>query len=96
MTKQKRPTRAPRRRAPQELDSVFLLKLVLYMIVGSQWVRFTDDSGLTLLPLPVGLMAGLIFAMHDHFQIDRKIEFAVLLVAMLIGFWTQVGIYIRL
>ena len=80
----------------QELDSVFLLKLVLYMIVGSQWVRFTDGAGVTLLPLPIGLLVGLIFATHDHFRIDRKIEFAVLLVAMLVGFWTQAGIYVRL
>ena len=88
----------PRRQAgdSQELDSVFLLKLVLYLILGTQWLRFTDDAGVTVLPLPVGLVVGLLFAAHDHFQIDRRIEFAVLLVAMLVGFWTQVGVFVRL
>ena len=78
----------------QELDSVYLLKLVLYLIVGAQWIRFTNVAGTTQFPVPIGLIFGVLFASHDHFQIDRKIEFAVLLIAMLVGFWSQVGIYI--
>ena len=73
-----------------------MLKLVMFLIVGSQWLRFTDDSALTVLPVPVGFLIGLAFAAHDHFQIDRKIEYAVLLVAMFIGFWTHTGLFIRL
>lgn len=76
-------------------DNVFLLKLVLYLIVGSQWVRITGLEGFAELPLPLGLIVGLWFASHDHFKIDRKIEYAVLLVAMLVGFWTRVGLYIQ-
>jgi hypothetical protein len=34
--------------------------------------------------------------MHDHFQIDRKIEYAVLLLAMLVGYVAGVGIFISL
>lgn len=79
-----------------ELDSVYMLKLVLFLIVGSQWLRFTDDSALTLLPIPIGFLVGLAFAAHDHFRIDRKVEYAVLLVAMFAGFWTQTGIFIRI
>lgn len=79
-----------------ELDSVYLFKLVMYLILGSQWVRFTDDSTMTLLPVPLGFLVGLAFAAHDHFRIDRKIEYAVLLVAMFVGFWSHAGIYIRL
>jgi hypothetical protein len=37
-----------------------------------------------------------LFAVHDHFQIDRKIEYTVLLVAMFVGFWTQIGVYITI
>lgn len=77
-----------------ELDSVYLLKLVLYLIVGAQWIRFVNASGTTQIPIPIGLIAGFLFAAHDHFKIDRKIEYAVLLVAMFVGFWSQVGIYI--
>lgn len=80
----------------QELDSVYLLKLVLYLIVGAQWIRFTNAAGNTQFPIPIGLIVGVLFASHDHFQIDRKIEYAVLLIATLVGFWSQVGIYVTL
>ena len=88
-TKQKR-----RSSKKQELDSVYLLKLVMYLILGAQWIRFTNSAGSSQIPIPIGLILGLLFAAHDHFQIDRKIEYAVLLIAMLVGFWSQTGIYI--
>lgn len=88
------PKKQTRRRTAQELDSVYLLKLVLYLVVGAQWIRFTNPAGTSQIPVPIGLIIGLLFAAHDHFQIDRKIEFAILLIAMFVGFWSQVGIYI--
>lgn len=85
---------APKRqKAPQDLDSVFFLKLVLYMILGSMWVKVTHADTLSL-PLPVGLAIGLFFTSHEHFQIDRKIEYAVLLVAMLVGYFAPFGLYV--
>lgn len=78
-----------------ELDSVYLLKLVIYMALGSLWVRFTLNSGAEI-PIPLGALIGLIYASHDHFAIDRKIEYAVLLVAMFVGFWLPIGITITL
>jgi hypothetical protein len=88
-------TKTRRRRVSStELDSVYMLKLVLYLIVGSQWLWFRNAAGTRQIPIPVGLVLGLIFAMHDHFKIDRKIEYALLLVAMFVGFWTMAGIYI--
>lgn len=93
-TKQKH-SKGPGRTA-QELDGVYFLKLVLYLVVGAQWIRFTDASGSSQIPIPIGLIIGILFAAHDHFQIDRKIEYAVLLVAMFIGFWSQIGVYISL
>lgn len=77
-----------------ELDSVFFLKLVFYLILGSLWLKVTSAVD-TQIPIPAGLLAGLAFASHEHFQIDRKIEFAVLLIAMLVGFWAPFGIYIN-
>ncbi len=77
------------------MDSTFLLKLVLFLIVGAQWVRFENTSGSLQFPVPIGLVVGFAFALHEHFQIDRKIEYAVLLAATFIGFWTQVGVYVR-
>ncbi|HSX08408.1 MAG TPA: hypothetical protein VLG11_05955 [Candidatus Saccharimonadales bacterium] len=96
--KQTRKTAALRgRRATvaQEYDGVFLLKIVLYLILGSLWIKVSRGQSVTL-PLPVGLIVGVAFAFHDHFQIDRKIEYAVLLVAMLIGFFAPFGLYIAI
>lgn len=91
----KRPTKS-RAKSPQNqsFESVYILKMVLYLILGAQWIRFVDGSGGSQVPIPIGLIVGILFAMHDHFQIDRKIEYAILLVAMFVGFWSQVGVYI--
>jgi len=85
-------TRARATTATQEYDGVFLLKIVLYLILGSLWLKLS--SGNNTMPIPVGLIIGILFAFHDHFQIDRKIEYAVLLVAMLIGYFAPFGLYI--
>jgi hypothetical protein len=77
----------------QELDGVFFLKLMLYVLIGSLWIKTTSGSGFRI-DLPVGLIIGLVFAAHEHFQIDRKIELAVLIVAMLIGYVAPFGIYL--
>lgn len=78
----------------KERDSIYFLKLVLYVILGSQWLYIASQSSGQQLPLPLGFLIGLFFARHEHFQIDRKIEYAVLLVAMFIGFWLPMGIKI--
>ena len=75
----------------QELDSVYILKLVLYLIIGAQWLKIETKTG-TQIPIPVGALIALLFAAHDHFLLDRKIEYAVILVAMFIGFWVPVGL----
>lgn len=95
MAKKKNKSRAHKLyKGSPELDSVYLLKLVLYLIVGAQWIRVVNQSGTAQIPIPIGLIVGFLFAAHDHFKIDRKIEYAVLLIAMFVGFWSQVGIYI--
>lgn len=98
MTKQnsKRISKQPtKKRLQVEPDGVYVLKLVMYLIVGSQWLRLTHGDG-SQIPLPVGLIIGLLFIRHEHFQIDRKVEYAVLLVASLIGFYGQVGVFVRI
>lgn len=82
-----------RKPAPIEQDSVYFFKLVLYVVLGSLWIKITTSDGANV-PLPVGFIIGLFFTAHEHFAIDRKIEYAVLLVAMLIGFWAPIGLYI--
>lgn len=84
------------KRQAQELDGVYILKIVMYLIVGAQWLRFSDVAMTKQIPLPIGLVAGSLFAMHDHFQIDRKIEYAILLVACFVGFWSQTGLVVTI
>ena len=87
---------AKKRSKSQELDSVYFLKIVLYVIIGSQWIYLTNSTASTQIPVPLGLILGLWFAAHEHFQIDRKIEYALILIASVIGFWAQTGFYIKL
>lgn len=78
----------------QEQDSTFFLKIVVFLILGSQWV-FIERLPEWQAPIPVGLFLGLVFATHDHFQIDRKIEYVVLLVAAFVAFWLPIGLVIK-
>ena len=80
---------------PPEPDGVYLLKLVLFLVVGSQWLWLNWSNG-SRTPLPAGLIIGLLFAMHEHFRIDRKIAYAVLLVAMLVGYVANIGLAITI
>lgn len=80
---------------PQEGDSAYLLKLVLYVILGSLWLRLPEPlqvGGISIYALPIGLVVGLLFASHDHFQIDRKIEYVVLILVAIIGLYLPTGI----
>jgi hypothetical protein len=79
----------------QDFDGVYLLKMLLYLLMGSLWIKFNHGASINI-PIPIGLFAGLLFTGHEHFRIDRKIEYAVLLVAMLIGYFAPYGLYISL
>ena len=75
----------------KEADSSYVLKLVLYLMIGSQWLLITHGEHWQI-PIPYGAIIALVFAHHEHFKIDRKVEYAVILVAMFVGFWTLSGI----
>lgn len=66
----------------------------MYLIMGSLWLRI--ETATMTIPLPVGLVIGLIFATHEHFKTDRKIEYAVLLVAMFVGLWLPIGLTVAI
>ena len=93
MVKNKK-SKAQARTVPQTTDNIYILKLVLYLIIGSQWLRIT--KGTVTVPIPIGLAIGVLFARMDRFAIDRKIEYAVLLVSMFIGFWLPLGLEVVL
>lgn len=78
-----------------ESDSAYFLKLVLYVLLGSFWLRFSTPIEIGIVTLngfPLGLMLGLLFASHDHFRIDRKIEYAILIIMTIITFFLPAGI----
>ncbi|HEX9679176.1 MAG TPA: hypothetical protein VGA08_00960 [Candidatus Saccharimonadales bacterium] len=83
----------PKRTQKVEKDGIYVLKLVLFFLMGAFWLRIAKEDG-SYLSLPIGLVFGVVFASHDHFQVDRKIEYAVLLIATalsayipIVGFW---------
>ena len=92
MTKAK--SKAKTIKSPAQSDSAYFLKLVLYLVIGSQWIFFVNAELTKQWPLPIGLMIGLLFTTRERFKIDRKIEYAILLIATLVGFWSNIGIYV--
>lgn len=79
-----------KQKSKSQSDNVFILKLVLYLMLGSQWLRIT--KGTMVFPIPFGALVGLMFAKHDHFKMDRKLDYVVLLFSMFLGFWLPMGI----
>jgi hypothetical protein len=78
----------------EEPDSIYFLKLVVYLLIGSLWLKVSNGESVEL-GLPIGFIIGIVLAGHDHIRLDRKIGYAVLLVAMVIGFWLPFGLYIN-
>ena len=87
--------KAKQKQSKADIEGMYFLKLVLYLILGSFWIR-VGNGATWQIPIPVGLLCGLLIARNDRFKIDRKIEYAVLLIAMFIGFWTPMGLFIKM
>lgn len=81
-----------------ESDSTFLLKLVLVLLLGTFWLKFSQPltvGDFVLSGIPLGLIVGvLIVGKFEHFQFDRKIWYVVLLVTTLISYFVPAGIVI--
>lgn len=78
-------------------DSTFFLKLVMFVVLGSFWLKFANPVAigpLMLTGMPIGLMLGVLFASHDRFQIDRKIEYAILIIMAVLTYFVPAGIVI--
>jgi hypothetical protein len=65
-----------------ELDSVYFLKILLYFTLGASWIG-SEGSQI----LPIGLILGVLLAQHEKLRMDRKIEYAILLVASILGLY---------
>ena len=80
-----------------ETDGEFLLKIVMYVLLASFWIKFSEPIDAGVIPLggiPVGLLIGLLIASHERFQIDRKIEYVVLIVITIVTYFLPAGIVI--
>jgi hypothetical protein len=91
----------PRRRIADRMtegDSVYFLKLVVVVILGTLWLKFASPlswNGIPLAAFPLGTVVALIgIKLFERDQTDRKIWFAVLLVVMIISYFVPAGIVI--
>ncbi len=92
---QKRTAKKSKQTIAEERDSVYFLKLVLYLMLGTVWLKFSEPviaGGIPLVGVPIGLLVGLLIASHDKFQIDRKIEYAVIIVMTVVSYFLPAGI----
>jgi hypothetical protein len=71
---------ANKKKANREADSVYFLKVLLYFVLGTIWIKY---NGIVI--FPIGMALGLLFVHTDHFSIDRKVEYAILIVSALLG-----------
>jgi hypothetical protein len=77
-------------------DTAYFLKLVLYFICGTFWVRLLNVQlgPFEHLSLPLGLVVGAAFSSYECSHVDKKIELAILLGATFISFYLPVGIIV--
>lgn len=81
----------------QESDGKYFLKIVLYVVLGSLWLKFhqpLEFGWFVLNGLPIGLLIGLLMVSRDRFQVDRKIEYALLIVVAVVSYFLPSGIVI--
>lgn len=81
-----------------ESDGEFLLKLILCVLLGTFWLKFGQPLALgsmRITAIPVGLLLGLIIVNRfEHFQSDRKIWYAILVVVGILSYFVPAGIVI--
>lgn len=89
MAKTKKKSQRQSKQSAGDSDFVYILKLILYFIIGTQWFRLTKGS--ITIPIPIGFMIGVLLARTDRFGTDRKIDYAILVVSTALGFWMPIG-----
>jgi len=86
-------TKINKRASSRDLDGQYFLKLVVLLIVGTFWIRISDGSSWQI-PLPLGLIPGIVLVRRERLQNDRKIMYSLLLLSMMIGFWALKGVIV--
>ncbi|HEX6416262.1 MAG TPA: hypothetical protein VFZ62_01940 [Candidatus Saccharimonadales bacterium] len=107
-TKQKRPRTYARNRAAAvsrrgyekvfESDGTYFLKLVVFVLLGTFWLRFAQPvewMGFTLTAIPVGMILGLFLVNRfEKYQADRKIWYAILIIVTIVCAFSPTGVII--
>lgn len=79
-----------------ESDGTYFLKLVVFTLLGTFWVRFgtpVEWLGIPVAALPIGLLVGLLLVRRfETHQSDRKIWYAILLVVTIACTYAPTGI----
>lgn len=97
-TNKKKSPNTQRFARPFETDGLYLLKLILVILLGSFWIKFGTPlvwQGVAIYAFPVGVLAGLLLIRTlEHFQSDRKIWYAMLIVIGIVSALNPAGIVI--
>ena len=79
-----------------ETDRMYFLKLVLVFLLGTFWLKFhapIEWNGVTFAGFPLGFVLGLfLVSKYEHFQSDRKIWYAILLIVTIVSYFLPAGI----
>lgn len=102
--KQKRPRTYARNRVKgyheklYESDSTYFLKLVIYVLLGTLWLKFAQPiywGGIPFGGIPLGMLLGVLSVRYfEKYQSDRKIWYAILLIVTIISHFVPAGIVI--
>ena len=104
--KQKRPRTYARHRATSvsrhgyekivETDGTYLLKLVVFILLGTLWIKFEQPISWLSMPLygvPAGMLIGLLLVRKfEAYQADRKLWYAILIIVTIICYFMPAGI----
>jgi hypothetical protein len=93
----KKQTQKKANQKTDEKASTYLLKVMLFFILGTFWLRLdsVDWGPFKHFSIPLGFFIGLVFAAHEHFEIDQKMEYVVLIISTFASFYLPVGIVLR-
>jgi positive regulator of sigma E activity len=81
-----------------ESDSTYFLKLVVFILLGTLWLRFAEPiswMGIPMSGIPLGMLLGLVLVRKfEKYQSDRKIWYVILIIITIISYFVPSGIVI--
>lgn len=81
-----------------ERDGIFFLKLVVFLLLSTLWVRLSQpiEAGpLVIQAIPVGLVVSLLLVLKiEKYQFNRKIWYVMLILMAVLTSFTPVGIIV--